>query len=890
MKLREFLIIVYTIRTLKLFTFNIDMKKQNYTFTKDYLDCIAQAWLFTFKHDEQQIQADDVFLWVWKYTIKKWFSDVFWNLLWIQWWSKIVKDFIETHYEEWNQPKLGKHTFHLDPIFQEYFKVYSDKWIEKLHFLILFIASLDNLSVDISDYLENNNIDLAKIRERVEKIIDTIDQIEMSPTDFFTMVSNMVSSLWLSIDQMDMFFDVNQMDVMETMMSDWDTDLIDGPWWDTDSTIKTTPKDDEEKKLTIEYFATDLTDEAKNGFLDPVIWRDKEIQQIIYTLMRKTKNNPLLLWEAWVWKTAIVEGLAQKILAGDVPAKLKNKRLMMIDIWSLVAGTKYRWEFESRLKAIIEEAMDPTNNIIMFVDEVHTLIGAGNAEWSADAANMLKPLLSRGKIQMVWATTFDEYQKHIEKDPALKRRFQEISVDEPSQEEALEILTGIRSKFEEYHGVSIDADALQYAVNYSTRYIMNKHLPDKAIDLIDEAAARVSTLNQKLKTDDAYVSIQKKISKIKWEIETSIEKQDYFKAAELKDKEEEMKKKMKTMRSQHNLPKHLRPAVTMMDVGKVLSDKLWLPLEQVTESEVEQLSHLDAHLKSLILAQDEAVDAVVRAIRRNRLSPIESTKPIASFLFLWPSWVGKTYLAKLLAQEYFWDPKSLIRVDMSEFMERHSASKLIGSAPGYVWYEEGWILTEQVRRKPYSVILFDEIEKASPDILNVMLQILDEWHLKDNKWRWIDFKNTIIIMTSNIWAEEFWHKQVSIWFSDETGEEKVSKEMSDGDFDTVKLRILEQVKNYMAPELINRLSQMVVFKPLSKDVLQNIFKIEIKTFLDTWKQKKWIKLPSFNKKKVSWIVDTLYNPQLWARPIQRFIHDEIEPELIDQVMQQWVKK
>jgi len=866
------------------------MNKKNYTFSKDYMDCIAQAWLFTFQHNESVIQADDVFLWVRKYTKKQWFGDVFRRVLWIANGATFIESFIKTHYAGPSAAKVGKHTFHLDPLFQKYFETYSSKWSEKMHFLILLVASLNHLSPDISVYLKKQWITAKALQEKLDKIIDTLNHIDMTPNDFFKMVHNMVDSLWLDVDQMDMFFEDNPLEIMETMMSEdqW-ADLLDSPGPQDDSTIKTSTEPEDEKKLTIEYFATDLTEEAKNGFLDPVIGREKEIQQIIYTLMRKTKNNPLLIGEAWVGKTAIVEGLAQKIQKNDVPSKLKNKRLMMVDIWSLVAWTKYRGEFEARLKAIIEEAMDPTNNIIMFVDEVHTLIWAGNAEWSADAANMLKPLLSRGKIQMIGATTFDEYQKHIEKDPALKRRFQEIVVEEPTSEEAKLILEGIREKFEEYHGVSVSDDALEYAVQYSVRYMMNKQLPDKAIDLIDEACARVSTLHQKLDNDDAYITLEKKLTKIKENIEKAIDRQDYFKAAELKDKEEDLKKKLTTVRSQHNLPKHLRPAVETLDVWKVLADKMGLPLDQVTSSEIEQLASLDSTLKWLVLAQDEAVDAVVNAIKRNRLSPVQHNKPIASFMFLGPSGVGKTYLAKLLAKEYFGDEKALIRVDMSEFMERHSSSKLIGAAPGYVGYEEWGILTEQVRRKPYSVILFDEIEKASPDILNIMLQLLDEWHLKDNKWRWIDFKNTIIIMTSNLGAEEFGRKQVSIWFNSENTKDtwKGAKEMSESDFEIVQSRVLDEVKQFMAPELINRISKMIVFKPLSKEVLWNIFRNEIKSFLATWKVKKWLKLPTYNKKKVTSIIEELYDPQMWARPIQRYIHDEIEPDLIEQVMKQW---
>ena len=721
---------------------------------------------------------------------------------------------------------------------------------------------------------------------KIEAVIDMTLQTDMDPMEFFQMAQSMVKALGLNVTDLEMFFDMNQFEHLETMFNE--VEVLDRDDSDVSDTNKDKDEKDEDKKLTIEYFATDLTAEATEWALDPVIGRDKEIQQIIYTLMRKTKNNPLLVGEAWVGKTAVIEWLAQKIIAKDVPQKLQNKRLMMLDIWSLIAGTKYRGEFESRLKGIVDEAVDPMNNIILFVDEIHTLIWAGSAEGTADAANMLKPLLSRGKLQMIWATTFDEYQKYIEKDAALKRRFQQITVDEPSKAETIQILTWLKEKYEEYHGVHVWEDAIEYAVSYSMRYIMNKHLPDKAIDLIDEACARVSTLHQKLEANEEYVEIEDKILDIEKEIEGCIEKQDYFKAAELKEGEDLLKKKMKNMRSQQALPEHLRPSVWQLDVWRVLSDKMWIPLDQVTESEITQLSSLDTDLKSLIFNQEEAVDAVVNAIRRSRLSPVEISKPIASFLFLGPSWVGKTYLAKLLAKEYFWDEKAMIRVDMSELMEKHSVSKLIWSAPWYVWYEQWGMLTEQVRRKPYSVVLFDEIEKASPDVLNIMLQLLDEWHLKDNKWRRIDFKNTIIIMTSNIGATEFGRKQVRIWFDHTRGKEDTDPaQMSAHDFDLIKERVMQQVKDYLAPELINRLSGMIVFKPLSKEVLANIFKKEVSAFMSTRKQSGgagWLKFPSFGKKKISSIIDEIYDAQLWARPIGRYIHDNIEPGLIEQMM------
>lgn len=635
-----------------------------------------------------------------------------------------------------------------------------------------------------------------------------------------------------------------------------------------------------DNKLTVEYFGYDLTKEAQQGKLDPVIGREKLIDQVIYTLLRKTKNNPLLIGEAGVGKTAIVEWLAQRIVEGKVPLRLRNKRIIGLDMGSLVAGTKYRWEFEERLKAILKEAADPQNNIILFIDEIHTIIGAWNAEWSADAANILKPFLARGKIQLIGATTFDEYQKYIEKDAALKRRFQEIYVDEPSEEDTIEILKWLRPKYEEYHGVNISDEAIESAVRLSKRYLLNKYLPDKAIDLIDEASARRSTLSDILGKNEEYKKLEEQQKKIQEKIEKAIEEQDYFGAAELKEKEDEIKEKMRQLRTQNVLPPHLRETLKREDIGKVLAEKSGIPEDKITSSEIQKLRDLDKILKSKIFGQDEAVDAVVRAIRRNRLSVVKRDKPIASFLFLGPSGVGKTYLAKLLAKEFFGDERALIRVDMSEFMEKYSTSKLIGSAPGYVGYEEGGILTEAVRRRPYSVVLFDEIEKASKDVLNILLQILDEGYLKDSKGRMVDFKNTIVILTSNIGSEEFAKEVPKIWFT--AGDKK------DGDFEEIKGRVLERLKKYLPPEFLNRLDGVIVFKPLSKEVLEQIMETKLSEFLKQWK-KEGIKLPRFTKKQISQIIDKISEPQYGARPLERYIYEEIEPKLIDQVLE-WAQK
>ncbi|MBS8121537.1 ATP-dependent Clp protease ATP-binding subunit [Candidatus Vampirococcus lugosii] len=667
----------------------------------------------------------------------------------------------------------------------------------------------------------------------------------------------------------------------KSIKNESDQDLIDGTNNGDDSKIDTSSQV-EEKKLTIEHFGTNLNFEARNGYLDPVIGRYEEIQQTIYTLLRKTKNNPLLIGEAGVGKTAIVEGLAQKIENNDVPEKLKNKRIFMLDVGGLVAGTKYRGEFESRLKTIIQEATDPTNNIILFIDELHTIIGAGNTEGGADAANILKPFLSRGKLQLIGATTYDEYQKHIEKDPALKRRFQEVNVDEPSNEDTKKILFGIREKFESFHGVNIADNAIHTSVELSSRYILNKQLPDKAIDLIDEACARQSTLGEKLEKNDEYKQVEKKLEILQKKIQASILNQDYFKAAELKEEEENLKQEMKNIRSQNSLPKHLRTNVDSINISEVLSMKTGIPKSKLNESELNKLKDLDTLIKKDLVGQDEAVQSLVNYIKRNRISVIDRQKPIASFLFLGPSGVGKTYITKLLAKHFFESEKSLIRVDMSEYMDRNSSSKLIGSAPGYVGYDEGGTLTESVRRNPYSIILFDEIEKASPDVLNILLQILDEGTLKDNKGRLIDFKNTIIILTSNIGSEEFAKKVVKIGFGTNN---KSSKDSFDKDFDIVKERVMEKLKSEISAELLNRLDNTIVFKPLSKEIMIDIFQKEYKEFSRLWKEKKGISVPKYNVKNIQSIIDEIYAPEYGARPISRYIHEQIEPKIIEEIIE-----
>lgn len=876
------------------------MQKKQFNFTQDYMDSVAHAGVFAIARNAAHISSDDIVYGVYSYLKKTWISNLFWKFIGLKK-PEIIENYFQQVYGEPTMTYQWTITLEFQKHLQDDLQQFHDKWLQNFDVLCLLLVALRNSSPSLVTFMQDSGEKLGSIIERIQKLLFEKRLNDMGVMNLLLKLQKTISAMDLSTPDIDLMIDIETIDVDSLPMAASETakehvespkkkktpkspyswpqsDMID-PDTNFESKISSEGKW-EEKKLSIEYFGTDLTKEAKGGLLDPVIGREKEINQLIYTLLRKTKNNPLLIWEAWVGKTAIVEWLATKIVNKEVPQKLLNKSIYMLDMWSLLAWTKYRWEFEARLKSILDEAMDPTNNIILFIDELHTIIGAGNSEGSADAANMLKPLLSRWKIQLIWATTYDEYQKHIEKDPALKRRFQEIHVDEPNNESSKLILEWLREKFEDFHGVSISDDAIKFAIEYSTRYILNKHLPDKAIDLIDEAAARKSTLAEKLQNNDEYVEVEHQVKVIQSKIEKAIENQDYFAAAELKEKEEEYKKKMLSLRSQNTLPKHLRPSIAKEDIWLVLSEKLWIPADNITSSEIHKLRTLDAILKWQILGQDEAVDAVVASLRRNRLSVIKRAKPIASFLFLGASWVWKTYVAKLLAKHFFGDDKAMIRVDMSEFTEKYSLSKLIWSAPGYVWYDEGGSLTESVRRKPYSVILFDEIEKASKDVLNILLQVLDEGHLKDSKWRIVDFKNTIIILTSNIWSEEFAKEIPTIWF----GTKLVSADAVNENFSVIRQRIEERLKDYLAPELINRFDHVIVFKPLSKEVLGWIFRQRLAEYYAQWAQQEWIILKDFDDKAVEVVINEIYDPAYWARPIERYITNKIEPDIIKQIL------
>jgi len=759
----------------------------------------------------------------------------------------------------------------------------------------LIKLSRSGVSDGLKTYFKSKKIPYQKISKRIADLHQLVNELEMPLPDLIKQFDSIKDQFSIKLYDIDLDFLLNE-DVDTTINSMMqqiiglgqqsdliidqdDTDLLEpDDAWDTETTSAVSGQEStKKKKLAIEHFGIDLTHIARTQTVDPVIGRDKETDQVIYTLLRKTKNNPLLIGEAGVGKTAIVEWLAQRIVAGNVPDKLRDKKLILLDMGTLVAGTKYRGEFESRLKSILDEAVDPSLWVILFIDEIHTLMGAGSSEGSAgDAAQMLKPLLARGQIKVIGATTFDEYQKHIEKDAALKRRFQEVTVVEPNDKDAIAIIEWLKVRYEDFHGVTIESEAIEHAVLLSKRYILTKHLPDKAIDLIDEACARKGIITLDEDTTAQYQVINDRIAEVDQQIEEAVANQDYFQAAELKKQQNQQKLELQQLKGTSSMPHHLRPVITLNDINAVIAEKIGIPTHMISESEVEKLRRLDADLTVSLYGQEAAVQLVTKAIKRSRLSVSHKSKPIASYLFLGPSGVGKTFTAKLIAKDYFNDEKALIRVDMSDLMERHSVSKLIGSAPGYVWYDEWGNLTEQVRRKPYSVILFDEIEKASPDVLNIMLQILDEGQIKDNKGRWIDFKNTIIIMTSNIGSEYFSDKGSAIGFS--------MSATAEFDYDHAKWLVMDKIKDHFTPEWLNRVDYKIVFRPLSKIILANIFRKQLnELYAQRW-SKSDIKLPDYSDEQIATIVNELYDPAYGARPIEKYIYDTVEEWLIEQMM------
>lgn len=623
---------------------------------------------------------------------------------------------------------------------------------------------------------------------------------------------------------------------------------------------------------TLNQYSRDMTALAREGKLDPVIGREAEIQRVIQILSRRTKNNPCLVGEPGVGKTAIAEGLALHIAAGDVPDTIKNKRVVTLDLSGMVAGSKYRGEFEERIKRVIREVTED-GNIILFLDELHTIIGAGGAEGAIDASNILKPSLARGEIQLIGATTIAEYRKYVERDAALERRFQPVTVEEPSPEEAVRILSGICGRYEEHHGVTITEEAIEAAVQLSNRYINDRNLPDKAIDLIDEAAAAIRLKDMHM--PEELKVMQEEISKMDRQIERSIRIEAYLQAGEIRRNQEKLIKKYDKARAAYERKIAGRNlSVGENEIADVVS--LWtkIPVSKLAEKESERLLKLESILHKRVIGQEEAVAAVAKAMRRGRVGLQDPGRPIGSFLFLGPTGVGKTELSKALAEAMFGSEDALIRVDMSEYMEPHSVSRIIGSPPGYVGFEEGGQLSEKVRRNPYSVVLFDEIEKAHPDVFNILLQVLDDGHITDSKGRKVNFKNTILIMTSNAGAQRIIEPK-NLGFAAETSEKK--------DYETMKSGVMEEVKRMFKPEFINRIDEIMVFHPLNKENMKAVVTLLSKVLAERCREQMDIKLTVTPALK-EYIVEKYTEMKMGARPMKRAVQTVIEDALAEEIL------
>lgn len=633
------------------------------------------------------------------------------------------------------------------------------------------------------------------------------------------------------------------------------------------------------KAGVLDYFTNDVTAEAREGKLSPVVGRAKEINRLVAILRRKTKNNPVLIGEPGVGKTSVVEGLAQAIVQERVPSSLTGKRILALDMSALVAGTKYRGEFEGRLKQVLDEASKKENEVILFIDELHTVMGAGSAEGSLDAANMLKPLLGRSKLQVIGATTVKEYRKHIEQDHAFERRFQPVMVEEPNEEDSLTIMQGLRESFEEYHNLRISDDALAAAVRLSKRYVQDRFLPDKAIDLLDEACA-VRDIERAGKEDDKLRKLKHQLDKVIKQKEQAAANENYQNAAQAREEEMELTKQIKKLKEAKNLPRARRPEINREHIAEVLSKATGIPVMKLIGTEIQQLTNLEDKLESRIVGQDEAIKKIAKAIRRSRVGVSDTHRPIGSFIFLGPTGVGKTALVKALAREIYNDEKALLKFDMSEMMERHNVSRLLGTTAGYVGYDEGGQLTEAVRKKPYSIILFDEIEKAHPDVYNILLQILEDGYVTDGKGRRVNFRNTIVIMTSNIGAQRFAKQAQKIGFNLSGN---TDNELSAGEFDDVQKDVMEDLKRAFKPELFNRLDGVIVFRPLGHDQVVNIVKLEL-SYLQQRISERGFTIYATNE-AIEQIGKLAYDPLYGARPVRRKLMELVEDPITDLILE-----
>lgn len=622
---------------------------------------------------------------------------------------------------------------------------------------------------------------------------------------------------------------------------------------------------------TLDSLARDLTAIAREDRLDPVIGRSKEITRVVEVLSRRTKNNPVLIGEPGVGKTAIAEGLAQSIVKHEVPETLKDKRVMSLDMGTVVAGTKYRGEFEERMKKVMEE-IHKAGNVVLFIDELHTLIGAGGAEGAIDASNILKPALARGELQCIGATTLDEYRRHIEKDAALERRFQPVQVDEPSEEDAVLILRGLRDKYEAHHRINISDEALEAAVYMSNRYVQDRFLPDKAIDLIDEASSKVRLRSYTSPPD--LKALEGKLETVKKEKDAAVQSQEFEEAANFRDQQSKLEKELQDKKDNWKKDQErLSQSVTKADIEIVISNMTGIPLQKIAEEESERLLNLESILHERVIGQDAAVESIAKAVRRARAGLKNPKRPIGSFIFLGPTGVGKTELARALSEAMFGEEDAMIRVDMSEYMEKHSVSRLVGSPPGYVGYDDGGQLTEKVRRKPYSLVLFDEIEKAHPDVFNMLLQVLDDGRLTDSNGRTVDFRNTVIVMTSNVGAQEL-KDQKFVGFGSSNSETP--------DYETIRSTMMKELKNTFRPEFINRVDDIIVFHSLEKEHLKEIVSLMIDDLSSRLRDKEIDVVVTDNAK--TQIVEDGFDPDYGARPLARSIQKNIEDVLSESLL------
>ncbi|KEI12308.1 Clp protease ClpX [Clostridium novyi B str. ATCC 27606] len=652
---------------------------------------------------------------------------------------------------------------------------------------------------------------------------------------------------------------------------------------DSNLSIGKTASENMEKSIshntpTLDKYGRDLTNMAIDGKLDPVIGRDSETERVLEVLCRRIKNNPCLIGDPGVGKTAIAEGLAQRIVSGNIPEILKNKRVVTLDISSMVAGSKYRGEFEDRVKKVMDEIYKD-GNVILFIDEIHTIVGAGGAEGAIDASNILKPALARGELQCIGATTIDEYRKYIEKDSALERRFQPVNVGEPTKEESIQILKGLRDKYEAHHGVKITDEAIEAAVELSDRYITDRYLPDKAIDLIDEAGAKVRIKNLTVPPD--LKGLEEELEKVGKEKEDAITVQDFEKAASLRDKEKELKDKLKDFKDNWKKKSQVSTQIVSKEqIAQVVSTWSNVPIEKLTEKEADRLLKLEEILHKRVIGQNEAVKSISKAVRRARVGLKDPKRPIGSFIFLGPTGVGKTELSKALAEAMFGDENNMIRIDMSEYMEKHAVSRLVGSPPGYVGHDEGGQLTEKVRRNPYSVVLFDEIEKAHPEVFNILLQILEDGRLTDSKGKTVDFRNTIIILTSNVGASTI-NKQNTLGFSN-------SEDKAEDEYERMKDNVMVELKRSFRPEFLNRIDDIIVFHTLNQEDLKEIVKLMLQEVSSRLKNKEiYIQ---FDEKAEKLLANKGFDTAYGARPLRRTITKTVEDKLSEEILKGVIKK